>query len=169
MLLSANTFSLEKSKICRLGKGLKLPFVYVHVALPTDVTLSATKDGIPVQGTNTREADVNVGRTVKLTCSAKLGSDNTTTIRWRRTSEIGSTDNFVPYNPPLRTHNESQPVAVPDKCTYSRTATITYNVTSTDAKRVNNLAFRCYVSVVPPNGQGTFEAQSQQVFYINPR
>ena len=131
------------------------------------MTLSVTKNGADLPGgTLTNQADVQVGETVEFTCSAKIGSDNTTTVRWKRTSEIGTSDSLITYNPPVGSYSDGNPIYHPNDCTYSRDATMTYNVISFDAKRANNLAFECYVTVVPP-GLAAYEVASH-AFYINP-
>ena len=170
----------DLSNILLNGRELKMSEVVlgmIHVfsfsshfplsALPVNGTLSATHNNADLSGgTLTNQADVQVGETVEFTCSAKIGSDNTTTVRWRRTSEIDTSDILLPYSPPFGSHSDGNLVYHPNNCTYSRDATMTYNVTSFDANRANNLAFQCYVTVVPP-GQTAYEVASH-AFYINP-
>ena len=156
---------------------LKLYKTIIHVfslsshcplsALPVNGTLSARHNNADLPGgTLTNQPNVEVGETVEFTCSARVGSDNTTRIQWKITTEIGPLDTLNPYNPPLGSYDNGNPIYHPNDCTYSRDATMTYNVTSFDANRANNLAFQCHVSVRPP-GQPNYDAVSQ-VFYINP-
>ncbi|XP_053409291.1 uncharacterized protein LOC123545162 isoform X2 [Mercenaria mercenaria] len=116
----------------------------------------------------TDKATFAIGDELELTCTATIGSLPATTISWRKTSEIGQTNNFIGYQPQAGTFDEGTAIS-DSECGYTRVATITYNTTVNDASRAedNPLAFECYVSVSGNPYGTTYTTQNNPRFYAD--
>jgi hypothetical protein len=107
-----------------------------------------------------------VGDELELTCTANIGSFSQTIIRWHRTSETSSSDDFISYQPPQGTVNEGTATS-DNQCGYIRVASIKYNVTAADAYRDNNLAFECYVTVSGDPYGKSYTSENNLRLYID--
>lgn len=96
--------------------------------------------------TPSNKATFKIGDQLELKCTANVGSIPSTSIQWRKTTEIGRDDLWNEYQPPQGTYTETDAVS-DGNCGYTRTSTIFYSMTLADANRLNNLAFECYVFV----------------------
>ncbi|XP_053409289.1 uncharacterized protein LOC123545206 [Mercenaria mercenaria] len=137
---------------------------------PQMMQLEGRKNDVIVhqRSSSTDQAPFNVGDVLELSCTANIGSLPATTIRWRKTSEMGTTDEFIGYQPPAGSFDEG--IAISDnQCGFTRVATITYNTTACDAIRDNNLAFECYVSVSGIPYGTTYTTQDNSRFYVDVR
>ncbi|XP_053390261.1 uncharacterized protein LOC128553163, partial [Mercenaria mercenaria] len=137
-------------------------YVYPQIRL-----LEGRRNDVIVQGSSsTNQAAFDVGDVLKLSCTATIGSLPATTIRWRKTSEIEQTDEFIGYQPPAGSFDEGTAIS-DNQCGYTRIATVTYNTTVADANRDNNLAFECYVSVSGDPYGTTYQTQNNPKFYAD--
>ncbi|XP_060566236.1 uncharacterized protein LOC132725167 [Ruditapes philippinarum] len=114
---------------------------------PQVTSLITKKNGFIMEGMSpSNMVTTEVGDELQLTCTANIGSFSQTIIRWHRTSETSTSDDFIGYQPPKGTVDEGTATS-DNQCGYIRVASIKYNVTVTDALRDNNLAFECFVKV----------------------
>ncbi|XP_053409285.1 uncharacterized protein LOC123561326 [Mercenaria mercenaria] len=129
--------------------------------------LEGKRNDIIVQGSSsTDQAAFNVGDELELTCTATIGSLPATTVRWRKTSEMGQTDEFTGYQPQTGSFDEGTAIS-DNQCGYTRVATIRYNTTKADANRANNLAFECYVAVSGNPYGTTYTTKKNPRFYAD--
>ncbi|XP_045187537.2 deleted in malignant brain tumors 1 protein-like [Mercenaria mercenaria] len=136
-------------------------------AYPHMTQLEGKRNGFIVQGSSSSDqAAFDVGDELELTCTANIGSLPATTIRWRKTSEKGTMDDFIEYHPPAGTFDQGTAIS-DNQCSYTRIASITYNTTAADANRDNNLAFECYVSVSGNPYGTTYTTQNNPRFYAD--
>ncbi|XP_053409287.1 uncharacterized protein LOC123545187 isoform X3 [Mercenaria mercenaria] len=144
------------------NNGTFSAYVYPQISL-----LEGRRNGVIVQGlSSSNQAAFDVGDVLELSCTATIGSLPATTIRWRKTSEMGQTDHFIGYQPPAGSFNEGTAIS-DDQCGYTRIATVTYNTTVADANRDTNLAFECYVSVSGSPYGTTYTTQNNPRFYAD--
>nr|XP_034301832.1 uncharacterized protein LOC105345013 isoform X3 [Crassostrea gigas] len=99
------------------------PIIISYIALPTVIELPRVK--IIGENFDTPNRTFPVGTAFTLTCQGEIGSDQINTIRWcaQRANEMMFTG--LPQTP---IHSE----ASPSGCQYTRSSTITYNLTSQD-------------------------------------
>ncbi|XP_062566944.1 uncharacterized protein LOC134229220 [Saccostrea cucullata] len=74
---------------------------------------------------DTNERQFEVGTALQLTCTGQIGSDPSGTIRW--CAKTGSAQSFTGL-PKTPLHSQSSPSG----CQYTRSSTITYNLTTSD-------------------------------------
>ncbi|XP_060583799.1 uncharacterized protein LOC132739964 [Ruditapes philippinarum] len=136
-------------------------------AKPQVTSLVARKNGSIVQGMSPSDmATSEVGDELELTCTANIGSFPGTVIRWNRTSDSASDDEFIIYQPPLGTFDDGFAVS-DNQCGYTRVALLKYNISVADANMDNNLAFECYVTVSgDPYGNST-TTENNPKFYTD--
>ncbi|XP_062599729.1 uncharacterized protein LOC134261304 [Saccostrea cucullata] len=99
--------------------------VYVtYTVNPTTIEMPNVR--ILGEFSNTPSRQFPVGTTVQLTCTGQIGSEPTATIRWcsKKSQDLGFTG--LPQTP---VHSEAWPSS---NCQYTRSSTITYNLTSDD-------------------------------------
>ncbi|XP_060596625.1 uncharacterized protein LOC132750633 isoform X2 [Ruditapes philippinarum] len=134
---------------------------------PQVTSLITRKNGFVVQGMSPSDiATAEVGDELELTCTANIGSLKGTLIRWNRTSETSPTNEFIGYEPPQGTVDEGTEIS-DNQCGYTRVASIKYNATAADAKRDNNLAFECYVTVTGDPYGKSFTSENNPRFYTD--
>ncbi|XP_060597933.1 uncharacterized protein LOC132751735 [Ruditapes philippinarum] len=134
---------------------------------PQVTSLVVRKNGFIVEGMSpSNMATAEVGDELELTCTANIGSLPTTDIRWHRTSETSSSNDFIGYQPPQGTYDEGT-AASDNQCGYTRVAKIRYNVTAADANRDNNLAFECYVTVSGDPYGNSYTSENNPRFYTD--
>ncbi|WAR06021.1 hypothetical protein MAR_021390, partial [Mya arenaria] len=105
-----------------------------------------------------------VGQTVKIECSANIGSYNgTAQIRWFKINLVSDSP-LAPYFSPDTEIGDPQSTG---KCVYQQTDSVTYNMTAQDAGRTadNRLHFQCYVYIPSLNWE-TPEDQRQNFKFI---
>ncbi|XP_053409292.1 uncharacterized protein LOC123559743 [Mercenaria mercenaria] len=174
MNISKLVCSDVKAYICELSykttadliKSVEKNGTFSAYVYPEVKTLEGKRNGYIVQGSSSSDqAAFDVGDELELTCTANIGSLPATTIRWRKTSEMGQTEEFIRYLPPAGSFEEGTAIS-DNQCGYTRVATIRYNTTVADANRDNNLAFECSVSV-SGNPYGTdYTTQNNPRFYV---
>ncbi|XP_060597930.1 uncharacterized protein LOC132751732 isoform X2 [Ruditapes philippinarum] len=154
--VSGVDFTFSKQKVL-LGSTVK----------PNVTSLLTRKNGFIVQGISPSDmATAEVGDEFELTCTANIGSFPETIIRWHRTSETSPTNEFIGYEPPQGTVDEGTAIS-DNQCGYTRVASIKYNATAADAKRDNNLAFECYVTVSGDPYGYSFTSENNPRFYTD--
>jgi hypothetical protein len=140
----------------------------LNISVKPQVTSFLTKkNGYIIQGMSPSDiATAEVGDELELICTANIGSFSQTIIRWHRTSETSTNDDFIGYQPPKGTVDEGTATS-DNQCGYSRVASIKYNVTVTDAYRDNNLAFECYVTVIGDPYGNSYTSENNPRLYID--
>ncbi|XP_060551827.1 uncharacterized protein LOC132713311 [Ruditapes philippinarum] len=134
---------------------------------PQVTSLITRKNGFIVQGMSPSDmATAEVGDELELTCTANIGTLKGTLIRWHKTSEMSKTNEFTGYQPPQGTVDEGTSIS-DNQCGYTRVASIKYNTTAADAKRDNNLAFECYVTVTGDPYGYSFTSENNPTFYTD--
>jgi hypothetical protein len=128
-------------------------------------SLITIKNGVIVVGpSSSNMATVEVGDELQITCTANIGSLPGTIIRWHRTSETSSSDEFIGYQPAPGTFDEGTAIS-DNQCGYTRIASIRYNTAAADANRCNNLAFECYVTVSGDPYGNSYISENNPRFY----
>ncbi|WAR05901.1 hypothetical protein MAR_021270, partial [Mya arenaria] len=118
--------------------------------LPTTITrqvynMSGLNSSFPIAISDKIEF-FYVGQTVKMECSANIGSYNgTAQIRWLKS-------NIVPGSPLAPFYSPDAVLGDPQStgnCVYQQTDSVTYNIMAQDASRTadNRLHFQCYVYI----------------------
>ena len=134
---------------------------------PQVTSLIGRKNGVIINGPSSSDLHVfKTGDMLLLSCTANIGSLPETRIRWCITSDTAETDDeLVEYQPEVGTFDEGT-ASSDNQCGYIRTGRINYNITISDTKRANDLAFACYVTV-HGDPYGTFTTQTNPRFYLN--
>ncbi|XP_053372944.1 uncharacterized protein LOC128546450 [Mercenaria mercenaria] len=179
--------SMNISKLqCNDAKAYKCVLIYKSTTVSTPLALEKNgtfsayvypeirqldgkRNGFPVQGLSSDNPAVfDVGAVLELSCTANIGSKPETKIRWRKTPEMGTMDDFIGYQPEAGTTDEGTAIS-DNQCGYTRVATITYNTTVNGANRAedNRLAFECYVSVSGNPYGTTYITQNNPRFYAD--
>ncbi|WAR05933.1 hypothetical protein MAR_021331, partial [Mya arenaria] len=143
----------------------ELDVQYLNLMLPTTIKSNVYymigMGSFPITFVDTIEP-FYVGQTVKMECSANIGSYNgTAQIRWLK-SNLVSGSPLAPYFSPDTELGDLQSTG---NCVYQQTDSVTYNMTAQDAGRIaeNRLHFQCYVYIpslyweTPDDQRGNFK------------
>ncbi|WAR05750.1 hypothetical protein MAR_021119 [Mya arenaria] len=122
--------------------------------LPTTITrnvynMSSLSSSLPI-ALSDLIGPFYVGQSVKMECSANIGSYNgTAQIRWLKSNIVPGSP-LAPYYIPDAVIGDPQSTG---NCIYQQTDSVTYNMTAQDAARTaeNRLHFQCYVYIPSMN------------------
>ncbi|WAR05874.1 hypothetical protein MAR_021243, partial [Mya arenaria] len=150
------------------ANGMKSKELDVQV-LPTTITrnvynMSSLNTSLPIALSDTI-GPFYVGQTVKMECSANIGSYNgTAQIRWLKSNFVPGSP-LAPYYSPDAVIGDAQALG---NCVYQQTDSVTYNMTAQDAGRTadNRLHFQCYVDISGNPNWVTPEEQRQNFKFI---
>ncbi|XP_061189147.1 uncharacterized protein LOC133197236 isoform X2 [Saccostrea echinata] len=95
-----------------------------YIVHPTTIEMPTVR--ILGEFSNTPSRQFPVGTAIQLTCTGQIGSDASATIRWCAKKSQDFTFTGLPQTP---VHSEASPSS---GCQYTRSSTITYNLTSDD-------------------------------------
>ncbi|KAK3579753.1 hypothetical protein CHS0354_002403 [Potamilus streckersoni] len=112
------------------------------ITLPTKIEITDAfyeKDGTLKQITNT--SVLHTGTKIMYKCSANIGNDPNVVIVWEKSTLDGPATEFVAYTPTVSTDVVQDPVTQ-SNCSFSRTSSMNYRLTSSDDKGIK---FRCKV------------------------
>ncbi|XP_052807065.1 uncharacterized protein LOC128236224 isoform X2 [Mya arenaria] len=139
--------------------------------LPTTITRNvynmSSLSSLPVTVSDTIEP-FYVGQTVKMECSANIGSFNgTAQIRWIKSNILAGSP-LTPYFSPDTELGDPQSA---DNCVYQQTDSVTYNMTAQDASRMadNRLHFQCYVDILSMNWETAVDRRGNFKFIVYSR
>ncbi|KAK3575963.1 hypothetical protein CHS0354_031227 [Potamilus streckersoni] len=117
---------------------------FTVITIPNDfrITDALYEDkGIQLQLIN--DSRLTVGTRIIYKCSANIGSDSTLSVAWERSSILGASPDFTTYTTTVSTDIVQDP-PVQNSCSFTRTSTMYYNMTSMDD---DGILFRCKVRV----------------------
>ncbi|XP_052806491.1 uncharacterized protein LOC128235729 [Mya arenaria] len=147
--------------------GMKLKELDVKV-LPTTITRNVYNmsglGSFPITFVNMIEP-FYVGQTVKMECSANIGSYNgTAQIRWLKSNLVAGSP-LAPYYSPDAVVGDAQAMG---NCVYQQADSVTYNMTAKDAGRTaeSRLQFQCYVFIPSVNWETPEEQRQNFSFYV---
>ncbi|KAK3575964.1 hypothetical protein CHS0354_031228 [Potamilus streckersoni] len=138
---------------------------FTVITVPSDfrITDALYEDkGVQLQLTN--DSKLNVGTRITYRCSANIGSDSSLAIVWERSSILGASTDFTAYSPTVTTDIVQDP-PVQGSCSYTRTSTMYYNMTSMDD---DGILFRCKVRVYIGNQWYDPKSNPRRTFAASP-
>jgi hypothetical protein len=111
--------------------------------------LEGSKNGVLIEDTSRSfPAQVKLGDTLDLNCTANIGGDPNVTISWLYTNSFSNGELILD-----KPTGKSSPGTVikDDNCHYIRSATISHTIEQTDEK-IGNISYSCQVEVHSPDG-----------------
>ncbi|XP_053392668.1 sushi, von Willebrand factor type A, EGF and pentraxin domain-containing protein 1-like isoform X2 [Mercenaria mercenaria] len=130
---------------------------------PKNVSLEGKKNGVSLGSSSiTYPAQLKLGDTLELNCTAQIGNDNKRTISWESSTSL-SDGALLPGGP----NGETTPGTVGNyhDCQYTRSATINHIIDTTDLS-TGNRSFSCLVHIETPDGLYTRDFKADNELHV---